>query len=169
MKVQRKDIIKNLEDANIDFINNLEKAKQILINKNIEYNQHIEHNKESIKTIEQNQENYLNGFVQGADDICKKLRLKIEKCQSEDRKSIDIPYSSPDYINQAYMQPSVFVDPMGSSQTIYERIPVFKNNRNTSDYTFDQDQMEFREDLIAKQSEIMNKNDYGTYNLYKNR
>lgn len=84
-------------------------------------------------------------------------------------KSIDVPYSSPDYINQAYMQPTVFVDPMGSSQTIYERIPVFKNNRNTSDYTFDQDQMEFREDLMAKQSETMNKNDYGTYYLYKNK
>jgi len=92
MKVQRKDIIKNLEDANIDFINNLEKAKQILINKNIEYNQQVEHNKESIKTIERNQENYLNGFAKGADDICKKLRLKIEKCQNEDRESIDIPY-----------------------------------------------------------------------------
>ena len=83
-------------------------------------------------------------------------------------KSIDIPYSSPDYINQAYMQPTVFTDPMGSSQTIYERIPVFKNNRNTSDYTFDQDQMEFREDLMAKQSQLMNKNDYGTYYLYQN-
>jgi len=84
-------------------------------------------------------------------------------------KSIDVPYSSPDYINQAYMQPTVFVDPMGSSQTIYERIPVFKNNRNTSDYTFDQDQMEFREDLMAKQSEKMNRNDYGSYYLYKNK
>ena len=76
----------------IDFINHLEKAKDKLINQSIEYEQNIEHNKGKIKSIELSQETYLNGFVQGADDICKKLRLKIEKCQNEDRKSIDIPY-----------------------------------------------------------------------------
>lgn len=84
-------------------------------------------------------------------------------------KSIDVPYTNPTYVNQVYMQPTVFVDPMGASQTIYERIPIFKNNRNTSDYTFDQDQMEFREDLMSKQSQLMNKNAYGTYSLYKNK
>jgi len=74
----------------IDFINHLEKAKNKLINQSIEYGQNIVHNKEKIKSIELSQETYLNGFAQGADDFCKKLRLKIETYENDGQPDIDV-------------------------------------------------------------------------------
>lgn len=78
----------------------------------------------------------------------------------------DVPYSSPVYTLTSYVEPTIFNTPMGTNYPYYNKIPVFQNNRNVSDYTFDQDQMSFREDIMAIQSRLMNKNDYGTFNLF---
>ena len=56
---------------------------------------------------------------------------------------------------------------MGMKYPVYNREPIFKNNRNIFNYTFDQDQCGFREDLMSLQSRKMNQNDYGMYNLFK--
>ena len=61
------------------------------------------------------------------------------------------------------MIPTVFEDPMGAYKPHYERVPLFKHNRNVAPYTFDQDQMSYREDLMSRQSAKMNQRDYNYY------
>lgn len=79
----------------------------------------------------------------------------------------DLPYSKPVYDIQAYVQPSVLKDPMGQTSTIYQRVPIPSEIEKSSDYSFDRDQMEFREDLISLQSQRINKNDYNAYYFYE--
>lgn len=80
----------------------------------------------------------------------------------------NLPYTSPLYNIQSYMKPSVLTDPMGQTSTIYKRIPIPSEIEKISDYSFDRDQMEFREDLMSLQSQRMNKNSYDSYDYYKN-
>lgn len=75
-------------------------------------------------------------------------------------------YADPIYVIQAENYPEVFVDPMGAYKPQYNRIPLTRHNRNVSEYTFDQDQMEFREDLISRQSRLINQMDPQMYNYY---
>ncbi len=77
-----------------------------------------------------------------------------------------VPYSSPDFVQTSYVEPTIYNNPMGTNYAYYNKIPVFKNNRNTADYSFDQDQMFFREDLMSLQSRLVNRSDYGLYNLF---
>jgi hypothetical protein len=79
----------------------------------------------------------------------------------------NLPYTSPVYTIQSYMRPSVLQDPMGQTSTVYQRIPIPNEVKKSSAYSFDQDQMEFREDLISLQSQRMNKNDYEPYHFYR--
>jgi hypothetical protein len=74
-----------------------------------------------------------------------------------------VPYV---FVNDATIQGSVFLDPMGSMKPQYIRQPSTNNNRFTSEYSFDQDQMEFREDLISKQMAIMNQRDPNIWNAH---
>lgn len=82
--------------------------------------------------------------------------------------SSDLPYTKPNYEIQALMKPSILKDPMGQTSTIYQRIPIPAESTSISDYSFDQDQMEFREDLLSLQSQSMNKNNYTSYHFFKN-
>ena len=78
----------------------------------------------------------------------------------------NVPYSGPNYVLQSFVEPTIFNNPMDTNYPYYNKIPVFKNNRNISDYSFDQDQMFFREDLMALQSRLPNRSDYSMYNLF---
>jgi len=73
------------------------------------------------------------------------------------------------FVNKASLQGSVFLDPMGSMKPQYLREPVNQKNRFTSGYSFDQDQMEFREDLMSKQMALMNQTDPNPWNTYSDK
>ena len=45
-------------------------------------------------------------------------------------------------------RPSVLKDPMDGTKTYYTRVPIPSEIEKISEYSFDRDQMEFREDLI---------------------
>jgi hypothetical protein len=76
----------------------------------------------------------------------------------------ELPYSLP-----SYTVPFMQVDPMGAYRPIYEKMPIFQNNQVASGYTFDQDQMQFREDLMSLQSRKINESDYIMYHFFKDR
>lgn len=80
----------------------------------------------------------------------------------------DLPYCSPVFEIQSFIRPSILEDPMGSTKTYYERIPIPSEVQQISDYSFDRDQMEFREDLIALQQQKFYTNAYTPYHYYKN-
>jgi hypothetical protein len=69
-------------------------------------------------------------------------------------------YGDPEYAQQEVVVPFVFQDPMGGLKPQYDRVPMYKDNRNIADYTFDQDQIGFREDMIERLQRKMNQNDY---------
>lgn len=77
------------------------------------------------------------------------------------------PYQETPYTLPCRVLPQIEIDPMGAFRPIYQRIPLFQNNRSASAYTFDQDQIEFREDLMALQSRKINESDYQLYHGYK--
>lgn len=72
-------------------------------------------------------------------------------------------YNEPDFVLQNAINPFVFQDPMGGLKPQYDRIPLYQNNNNVSAYTFDQDQMSFREDIMERQSRKINQSDYMLY------
>jgi len=78
-----------------------------------------------------------------------------------------LPFVKPVYQNQSLVRPSILQNPMGQTSTIYERIPIPSEKEKSSPYSFDRDQMEFREDLIALQSQKMYKNSYDSFQFYK--
>lgn len=69
-------------------------------------------------------------------------------------------YDNPEFALQQAVVPFVFQDPMGALKPQYDRVPLYKNNQNISDYTFDQDQITFREDLIQRYQRVPNQSDY---------
>ena len=69
-------------------------------------------------------------------------------------------YNEPVYVAQQTVIPFVFEDPMGALKPQYDRVPNFQNNTSISEYSFDQDQMSYREDLMARQSRKMNQSNY---------
>lgn len=80
------------------------------------------------------------------------------------------PYFSPNYQIRSTIAPRVFVDPMGSVKPEYNRRPIMQRASYLSDYTFDQDQIGFREDIMSLQSRKRDQQDfskfYGNYNLF---
>jgi len=82
-----------------------------------------------------------------------------------DRELAD-PYGTDPYALTSYVFPQMEIDPMGAYRPVYQKVPVFKNNRNSSGYTFDQDQMQFREDLMSLQSRKINESDYQYFQLF---
>ena len=79
----------------------------------------------------------------------------------------DLPYTSPNFQIQSFNRPSVLKDPMDSTKTYYIRVPIPSEKQEISEYSFDRDQMEFREDLISKQQDVFLKNNYTSYHFYK--
>lgn len=80
---------------------------------------------------------------------------------------VNLPFTSPVFEIQAYNRPSILKDPMGSTKTYYQRIPIPSETEKISEYSFDRDQMAFREDLIALQNDQMNRNNYDSYHFFK--
>ena len=76
------------------------------------------------------------------------------------------PYGLDPYTLTSYTIPQIEIDPMGAYRPLYQKVPVFQNNRNVAQYTFDQDQMQFREDLMALQSRKINESDFAMFQLY---
>lgn len=83
-----------------------------------------------------------------------------------------ISYYNDDYLEQVYfsplfqlesrVKPEIFIDPMGSIKPQYIRDPI-TNSKYISDYSFDQDQISFREDIMASQMRIPNQQDFLKY------
>lgn len=78
----------------------------------------------------------------------------------------DEPNSGPQFFIPAYTNPTLLIDPMGSVKPYYLRIPIFEKNNTNFEYTFDQDQCEFREDLMALQQQKINRSQFGAFQLY---
>lgn len=72
-------------------------------------------------------------------------------------------YNGPNYVDQRVMMPYLYQDPMGSLQPMYDRVPLYENGNQLSDYSHDRDAMSFREDLMARQSRLYNRSDYQMY------
>jgi len=67
---------------------------------------------------------------------------------------------NPLFTIKSEVQSGLFVDPMGSRKFVTQRQPLLVNNRYISDYQFDRDQIEFRENLIHSQMAVHNQQDY---------
>lgn len=78
----------------------------------------------------------------------------------------DTPYDSNVFVIDSKIQPYIFQDPMGALRPYYDKIPLLKNDRNHAQYTFDRDQMAFREDIMALQSRQQLYSQYGAYHMY---
>lgn len=76
------------------------------------------------------------------------------------------PYGTPPYVIPSTVIPTILQDPMGGLRPYYEKIPLFQNNNFLSEYTFDQDQMQFREDIMSKQQQKINSQKWDTYQLF---
>lgn len=76
----------------------------------------------------------------------------------------DTPFGNPPYSNPCYTIPTLMVDPMDNMLPYYLRVPVFNKNNSLYQYTSDQDQCEWREDLMAQQN--MQNNGFSTYQFY---
>lgn len=80
------------------------------------------------------------------------------------------PFFPPNYQIRSQINSRIFIDPMGSLKPEYKRIPLFPTPTYISDYRFDQDQMSFREDIMALQSRKRDQEDfskfYGNYDSF---
>ena len=70
------------------------------------------------------------------------------------------PYFQPLYVIQSDVTHRVFKDPMDSLKVYYDKKPINETLRNISDYQDTRDTLSFREDIMSKQSEKMNRNDW---------
>ena len=69
-------------------------------------------------------------------------------------------YHEPTFIIKSRVTNSTFKDPMGGIHTQFNRQPILKDNKHISDYSFDRDQMSFREDMMATKVGQLNKNNW---------
>lgn len=72
-------------------------------------------------------------------------------------------YNDPVFVLPSVVKFHVQTDPMGAYLPQYNRIPIFQKNQENAMYSFDQDQMEFREDLMSFQTRKINESDYSYY------
>jgi hypothetical protein len=66
----------------------------------------------------------------------------------------------PLFVMKSNVESEIFLDPMTSAKFQTVRDPVFRDNKNVSDYQFDRDAIAFRENLMHSQMAIMNQHDY---------
>ena len=69
-------------------------------------------------------------------------------------------YFQPLYVIQSDVTHRIFKDPMDSLKVYYDKKPINETLRNVSDYQDTRDTLSFREDIMSKQSEKMNRNDW---------
>jgi hypothetical protein len=74
--------------------------------------------------------------------------------------------STPPYVIPAHVVPSVLRDPMGSLKPYYTRVPLLAKNTALFEYTSDQDQCEFREDLMNLRSSKINTSDFNYFQAF---
>jgi hypothetical protein len=82
-------------------------------------------------------------------------------------KNFSAPYGYPNHVLPSKVTPTIFTDPMETKSTIYLLEPLFQKNNNLFPYSFDQDQVKFREDIMSRQTRNMNKNSYQSYYFFK--
>ena len=76
------------------------------------------------------------------------------------------PYFSPIFQLRSQIHPNIFQDPMGSLKPQYNRYTI-PTSKYISEYSFDQDQMSFREDIMSRQMRKMNESKYTLFNHSK--
>lgn len=79
------------------------------------------------------------------------------------------PYTTPPYSLPCRIQPTLLIDPMGAYRPIYERTPLFEKNNAAFPYSFDQDQVQFREDIMSLNERKINESDFQMYQYFVNR
>lgn len=72
-------------------------------------------------------------------------------------------YGKPTYVVDSALIPYLYQDPMGALHPMYDRVPLYENKNNLSDYSHDRDQMSFREDIMSRQSRLIDRSDYQMY------
>ena len=88
-----------------------------------------------------------------------------DKFNTTEIKKTDV-YYKPVYTIRSNVSHEIFTDPMGSIKPQYPRVRLTKHLRELSDYQFDRDQIEFREDLMALQQR---KNNQSNWNMLWDR
>ena len=78
------------------------------------------------------------------------------------------PYGTPPYVIPSEVIPTLFKDPMGGLHAYYEKVPLAQKSSDLFDYSFDQDQINWREDLMSKQQEKENSHQWDVFQLYHN-
>lgn len=78
----------------------------------------------------------------------------------------DMPHADPPFSIPAHTEPTLLIDPMGGVRPYYLRTPIFEKNNFLYPYSFDQDQCEWREDLIALQQQKINSRQFGAFQFY---
>ncbi|NDE15750.1 hypothetical protein EBZ80_12555 [bacterium] len=78
----------------------------------------------------------------------------------------DLVLGTPPYVIPAYVVPSILQDPMGALRPYYTRVPLLAKNTNQFEYSFDQDQCAFREDLMNLQSSKINTSDFNYFQSF---
>ena len=76
------------------------------------------------------------------------------------------PYFNPVFTLGSDVEQSVFIDPMGSHKSQYERVPKSKTLLHVSDYQSTRDQLAFREDLISRQMAIPNQQRFSSFYFF---
>lgn len=77
------------------------------------------------------------------------------------------PYATPPYVIPSEVIPTLFQDPMGGLHPYYEKVPLVQKSSDMFEYSFDQDQINWREDLMSKQQEKQNSQKWDTFHLYR--
>jgi len=154
-RVKGRDTYRSLDPRLIDVVRNIhmELDRPPLQPRNVQPLQHMYDDGSKLKV---RTGMYLDGYpsIYGGD-----VQYYIDPSQAQ-------VYDSPVYVLRSSVVPFVFQDPMGALKPQYDRVPLYQNNTSVAEYSFDQDQMSFREDLIARQSRLMNQSDYVLYTAH---
>jgi len=81
------------------------------------------------------------------------------------------PLLSDAFYEPMYQIPSevkgvVYQDPMGALKPYYDRRPLLQHNPQLSGYTYDQDEMAFREDIMSKQASRYNRTNFEVFQKF---
>lgn len=75
-------------------------------------------------------------------------------------------FPAPVYQIRSEVEATVMVDPMGSHKPYYEKVPLTQEAQVLSPYSFDQDQLFFREDLMSRQSSLIDRRSYHKFHSF---
>ena len=75
-------------------------------------------------------------------------------------KHLQDTFFEPLFVSKSRVTNSTFIDPMGGSKAQYDKDVSLTDNKHISEYSFDRDQIAFRENLMASQMSKMNESDW---------